>query len=61
MPRIGATELIIILVIILILFGAARLPQIGQSFGKAIRGFQSSVKGEDEEKPKARKSKSKKV
>jgi len=61
MPRIGAPELIIILVIILILFGASRLPQIGSSFGKAIRGFQKSVKGEDEEKPRASKGKSRKA
>ncbi len=60
---IGATELIIILVILLLLFGATKLPQVGQAFGKAIRGFQSAVKGEDgdEKKPRAAKGKSKKA
>lgn len=46
----GATELFILLVIVLIVFGAGKLPQIGKQMGSAISEFRSSVKPEDEEK-----------
>jgi sec-independent protein translocase protein TatA len=46
---IGIPELIIILVIILLLFGASRLPEIGRGLGKGIKNFKESTK--DEEKP----------
>ena len=39
----GITELIIILVIVLIIFGAGKLPQIGEGIGKALRGFKKEV------------------
>lgn len=39
----GMPELIIILVIILIIFGVGRLPQIGEGIGKAIRGFKKGI------------------
>ena len=39
----GFTELILILVIVLIIFGAGKLPQIGEGVGKAIKGFKKSV------------------
>ena len=45
---IGATELIIILVIVLVLFGAGKLPQVGEALGKGIRNFKRSSGGEDE-------------
>ena len=51
MPRIGPIglpELLIILVIILLIFGARKLPEIGSSLGKGIRTFKSAVTGEDE-------------
>ena len=38
----GATELIIILVIVVILFGAQRLPEIGKGIGEAIKNFKKS-------------------
>ncbi len=41
---IGMPELIIILVIILIIFGAGKLPEIGGGMGKAIRNFKSATK-----------------
>ncbi len=50
MPKIGATELIIILVIVLIIFGVGKLPQIGGAIGKSIKEFKKSSKGEEEEK-----------
>jgi sec-independent protein translocase protein TatA len=39
----GMPELIIILVIILIIFGAGKLPQIGEGMGKAIRNFKNAT------------------
>ncbi|MBK5092398.1 MAG: twin-arginine translocase TatA/TatE family subunit [Actinobacteria bacterium] len=47
----GPTELIIILVIALIIFGPSRLPKIGQSIGQALRAFRESTdKVQDEVK-----------
>lgn len=46
--KLGPFELILILIIILIIFGAGKLPEIGNSVGKAIRGFKKSASGEDE-------------
>ena len=40
----GMPELIIILVIILIIFGAGKLPQIGEGLGKGIRNFKKATK-----------------
>jgi sec-independent protein translocase protein TatA len=44
---IGMTELIIILVIILVVFGAGKLPEIGKSLGKGIQNFKKSVNEDD--------------
>jgi sec-independent protein translocase protein TatA len=41
--RIGAAELILILGIALVIFGPAKLPEIGKAFGKSIREFKDSV------------------
>ncbi len=43
MPSIGLPELIIIAVIVLIFFGPGRLPELGSSMGKAVRGFRKSM------------------
>ena len=45
---IGMTELIIVLVIVLIIFGAGKLPEIGEGLGKGIKSFKKATKGEDE-------------
>jgi sec-independent protein translocase protein TatA len=51
MPTIGATELIIIALVILLLFGATRLPKLGRSMGQSISGFKKGLnEGEEEEK-----------
>jgi len=47
MGRIGLPELLIILVIIILIFGANRLPEIGRGIGKGIRNFKDATK-EDE-------------
>jgi sec-independent protein translocase protein TatA len=44
----GPMELGIILVIIVVLFGAKRLPEIGSGFGKAIKNFKSGISDDDE-------------
>ncbi|CAI7989121.1 Sec-independent protein translocase protein TatA [Geodia barretti] len=45
---IGLPQILIILLIVLLIFGAKRLPEIGSSLGKGIRSFKSSVTGEEE-------------
>lgn len=46
----GLPELLIILVIVIIIFGAGKLPQIGEGMGKAISNFKKSVKDNDDKK-----------
>ena len=46
----GMPELIIILVIIVIIFGAGKLPEIGSGIGKGIKNFKDATKKEDETK-----------
>ncbi len=43
LPTIGPTELIIIFVIVLIIFGIGRLPQVGRGLGQGIREFRDSI------------------
>jgi len=45
---IGTSELIIILGIAVLIFGARRLPEIGSGMGKAIKNFKTSLSGQDE-------------
>ena len=44
MPQLGPPELIIILVIILVVFGAGKLPEIGGALGKGVREFKNATK-----------------
>jgi len=55
MPNLGPMELILILLIVIIIFGVGRLPEVGSAIGKAFRGFREAVQGEDEESKKAEK------
>ena len=43
MPNLGAPELIIIALVILLLFGATRLPKLGKSMGQSIKGFKQGL------------------
>jgi sec-independent protein translocase protein TatA len=54
MPNLGATELIIILVIVVLIFGVNKIPQLGKGLGEGIKNFKSAIKaiGEEPEKPK---------
>ena len=49
MMGIGFPELMVILVIIMIIFGAGKLPEIGNAFGRSIKNFKSSMKEAEEE------------
>jgi sec-independent protein translocase protein TatA len=48
--RLGPVEIGLILVIVLIVFGVGRLPQVGGAIGKGIKEFRQAVKGEEEHK-----------
>ena len=48
---IGAQELIIIFLIILVLFGASRLPQLGRGLGEGISNFKRGLKSGDSSQP----------
>jgi sec-independent protein translocase protein TatA len=48
----GTPEIIVIALLCIVLFGAKKLPQLGDGLGKAIRGFQKAVSGGDEKPAK---------
>ncbi len=48
----GAPELLIILVIVILVFGVGRIANIGGELGKGINAFRKGLKGDEEEKPK---------
>ena len=50
MPTPGPLELIIILVVVLVVFGPKRLPDLGRSLGSGMREFKDSVTGKDKER-----------
>ena len=47
MGQIGWPQLLIVLVIVLVIFGAKRLPEVGRSLGSGMREFKDSVTGKD--------------
>jgi sec-independent protein translocase protein TatA len=47
MPNVGPWEIILLLLLALLLFGAKRLPEIGRSMGRGLREFKDSVSGKD--------------
>jgi sec-independent protein translocase protein TatA len=49
MPNVGPMELIILVVILLLVFGSRRLPEMGRSVGKGMREFKDAVTGKDDE------------
>ena len=49
MPNIGTTEILLLLLIALLLFGAKRLPEIGRSMGRGMREFKDSITGKEDE------------
>jgi sec-independent protein translocase protein TatA len=57
--RLGPLEIGIILVIVLIVFGVGKLPQVGDAIGKGLRSFRKASSGEDEETAKTEESETK--
>ena len=49
----GVPELLIILLIVIIIFGAGKLPQLGKGLGEGLRNFKDSVKTGDEKEKNA--------
>jgi sec-independent protein translocase protein TatA len=47
--RLGIPELLVILDIVLVIFGASRLPSLGKGLGEGIRNFKKGVKGDDDD------------
>ncbi len=57
MPNLGTPELLLILLIVLLIFGVGKLPQLGRGLGQSIREFRSSLAGEDAEEGEAQEEK----
>ncbi len=49
MPSLGPTEIIIILVIVIVLFGAGRIGKIGGELGSGMRAFKANLRGPEDE------------
>ena len=49
MPNLGTPELLLILAIIMLLFGAKKLPELSKTLGQSIREFRQSVKDEKQD------------
>ena len=47
--RVGVTELLVILLIVLVLFGSKKLPELADGMGKAIRNFKRGIQADDED------------
>jgi sec-independent protein translocase protein TatA len=50
MGRLGLPELLVILAIVIVIFGANRLPGLGRGIGDAIRGFKEGMKTDEDDK-----------
>ena len=50
MPRLGLPEMLVILAIVIIIFGANRLPQLGKGIGSAIKNFKDGIKEGNDDK-----------
>ena len=47
----GMPELLVILVIVIVIFGASRLPQLGRGLGEGIQNFKNGLRSTDEKRP----------
>lgn len=50
MPNIGPMELAVVVIIALVIFGPKKLPELGNSLGKGMREFKSSISGDEDHK-----------
>jgi sec-independent protein translocase protein TatA len=48
MPRLGLGELLVLLLIIVVLFGSSKIPQLGKGLGEGIRNFRKGLRGGDD-------------
>ena len=48
-PNVGPLEIAVVLIIVLIIFGPKRLPELGRSMGRGIREFRGSLGGDDDD------------
>lgn len=48
MPTLGMGELLVILLIVVLVFGASRLPELGEGIGKAVRNLKRGLQADDE-------------
>jgi len=55
MPNFGMGELLVILVIVVLIFGVNKIPQLGKGLGEGIKNFKSAIKGGEEEPDKSEK------
>ncbi len=56
LPNVGPLEIAVVLIIVLIIFGPKRLPELGKSMGHGIREFKNSLSGEsDQDSPEEKK------
>ncbi|HLH03949.1 MAG TPA: twin-arginine translocase TatA/TatE family subunit [Bryobacteraceae bacterium] len=53
---IGPTELVVIIVVFVLLFGGKKIPELAKGLGEGIRNFKSSVKSEEDSKDDSKKS-----
>lgn len=51
MPNVGPLEIVIVLIIVLVIFGPKRLPEMGRSLGRGIREFKGSLTKDHEDEP----------
>jgi sec-independent protein translocase protein TatA len=58
MGPLGFPELLVILVIVVIIFGASRLPQLGKGLGEGISNFRNGLRGDDKKVAEEKKEKS---
>ncbi len=49
MGRIGLPELLVIFLILVVLFGASKIPQLGRGLGEGIKNFKKGLKGDDDQ------------
>ena len=58
--RIGTTELILILVVVLVIFGPKNLPKLGKMFGQTMKGFKEGIDDDDDDDTTTKKAKTEK-
>lgn len=52
MPHLGWMEILVIILLVVLIFGARKIPELGRGLGEGIKNFRKALKGESEEKEK---------